>query len=424
MKKMIYGIITSVFVVALGFTIDNFYMRTYADTVTVGTEDSHVHDIEAVITKASMKKKGHIVEKCASCGATISENDIARIKSVKLSRTSYVYNGKAKKPEVMVKDSAGKVISSKNYKVTYQKGRKLPGWYKVTVRFKGNYSGSKVLWFKINPKGAKITGGEYNSKSITVKVKKTDKNITGYQVRVARNKTGTEAKLKNSKSSNIKVNGLKSGTNYYISVRTFKNTKKNGKTTKVYSSWSKVIGFKTEGKSQEEKKDEAELCYEMLDLVNEERAKRGLEPYVWGGDLEKGTLVRAKELAKSFSHTRPNGKDSRSAFSYRGGVLDEIIADDSLNEWHTGKDPVGVLRAFLKSDGHRPAIVAKNYYYAEIVEKDFTLNRPDGKIIDYKAGDIYPGRHETYKMCCASYKGYWIIVIDVAEEEEYWELEP
>ncbi len=424
MKKMIYGIITSVFVVALGFTIDNSYMRTYADTVTVGTEDSHVHDIEVVITKASMKKKGQIVEKCASCGVIISENEIARIKSVKLSKTSYTYNGKAKKPEVIIKDSAGKVISSKNYKVTYQKGRKFPGWYKVTVRFKGNYSGSKALWFKINPKGAKITGGEYNSKSITIKVKKTDKNITGYQVRVARNKAGTAVKFKNSKSSKIKVNGLKSGTNYYISVRTFKNTKKSGKTVKVYSSWSKIIGFKTEGKSQEEKKDEAELCYEMLDLVNEERAKRGLEPYVWGEDLEKGTLVRAKELAILWSHTRPDGTDARSAFKYRGGLFDEIIADDSKYYFLYGKQPDVVLDAWLASDGHRPAIILKNYYYAEIVENDFTLNRPDGKIIDYKAGDIYPGRHETYKMCCASYKGYWIMTVDVAEEEEYWELEP
>ena len=424
MKKMIYGIITSVFVVALGFTIDNFYMRTYADTVTVGTEDSHVHDIEAVITKASMKKKGQIVEKCASCGATISENEIARIKSVKLSKTSYAYNGKAKKPEVMVKDSAGKVISSKNYKVTYQKGRKLPGWYKVTVRFKGNYSGSKVLWFKINPKGAKITGGEYNSKSITVKVKKTDKNITGYQVRVARNKTGTEAKLKNSKSSKIKVSGLLSGTNYYISVRTFKNTKKNGKTVKVYSGWSKVIGFKTEGKSQEEKKDEAELCYEMLDLVNEERAKRGLEPYVWGEDLEKGTLVRAKELATLWSHTRPNGKPSGTAFSYRGGLLGEIIADDSKYYFLYGKQPDVVLDAWLASEGHAGCVVAQNYRYAEIVEKDFTNVRPDGQIIDYKVGDVYPGHHDTFKMCCASYKGYWIMTVDIAETEEYWELEP
>lgn len=424
MKKMIYGIITSIFIMALGLTMDTTSMRTYADSVTLDSKECQEHDITTVRTRATLKKKGQIVEKCASCGATISENEIARIKSVKLSKTSYTYNGKVQKPSVLVKDSAGNVISSKDYKITYQKGRKLPGWYKVTVRFKGNYSGSKALWFKINPKGANITEGEYNSKSITVKVKKTDKNIDGYQVRVARNKTGTEAKLKNSKSNKIKVNGLMSGTNYYISVRTFKNSKKNGKTVKVYSSWSKVIGFKTEGKSQEEKKDEAELCYEMLDLVNAERAKRGLEPYVWGEDLEKGTLIRAKELAKSFSHTRPNGKNSRSAFSYRGGVLDEIIADDSLNEWHTGKDPVGVLRAFLKSDGHKHAIITDTYIYAEIATEDYTFVRPDGTIDTYKSGELLPGYHTTYSMCCASYEGYWVIVIDIAEEEEYWELEP
>ncbi len=424
MKKMIYGIITSIFVVALGLTMDTTSMRTYADSVTLDSKECQEHDIKAVTTRATLKKKGQIVEKCASCGATISDTDIARIKSVKLSKTSYTYNGKVQKPSVVVKDSAGKVISSKHYKITYQKGRKLPGWYKVTVSFKGNYSGTKTLWFKINPKGAKITGGEYNSKSITVNVKKTDKNITGYQVRVARNKAGTAAKFKNSKSSKIKVSGLMSGTNYYISVRTFKNTKKNGKTVKVYSSWSKVIGFKTEGKSQEEKKDEAELCYEMLDLVNEERAKRGLEPYVWGEDLEKGTLVRAKELATLWSHTRPNGKPSGTAFTYRGGLLWEIIADDSKYYFLYGKQPDVVLDAWLASDGHRGTIIVNNYIYAEIMKEDTTFIRPDGSIDTYKAGEVCPGYHDTFKMCCASYKGYWIMTVDIEEEEYYWELEP
>lgn len=423
MKKMIYGIITSIFVMALGLTIDITSMRTYADSVTLDSKECQEHDIKTVTSKATLKTKGQIVEKCASCGATMSENEIAGIKSIKLSKTFYIYNGKANKPEVIVKDSDGKVISSNNYKITYQNGRKLPGWYKVTVKFKGNYSGTKTLWFKINPKGAKITGGDYNSKSITVKVKKTDKNITGYQVRVARNKAGTAAKFKNSKSSKIKVSGLMSGTNYYISVRTFKNTKKNGKVVKVYSSWSKVIGFKTEGKSQEEKKDEAELCYEMLDLVNEERAKRGLEPYLWNEELEKGTLIRAKELATLWSHTRPDGSKSFTAYSYCGGAW-EIIADNSKYYFLYGKQPDVVLDAWLASDGHRPFVVGANYQYASVVENDFTNIKPDGTVVNYKAGDIYPGMHFTYSMCCASYKGYWIMTVVDEKQEEYWELEP
>ena len=71
--------------------------------------------------------------------------------SVKLSSAKYTYNGKVKKPTVTVKNSKGKTISSKNYTVSYASGRKNVGKYKVTVKFKGNYSGTKTLYFTISP---------------------------------------------------------------------------------------------------------------------------------------------------------------------------------------------------------------------------------------------------------------------------------
>ena len=41
------------------------------------------------------------------------------------------------------------------------------------------------------------------------------------------------------------IKKLKSKKTYYVRVRTYKTTKVNGKTTKVYSSWSKVKTVKT-----------------------------------------------------------------------------------------------------------------------------------------------------------------------------------
>lgn len=102
------------------------------------------------ITKATFKKNGKIVKKCTGCSEKESAT-IYKLKSVKLSTTSYTYNGKTKKPTVVVKDSKGKKISSKYYTVKYAKGRKNVGKYKVTVTFKGRYSGKKTLCFKINP---------------------------------------------------------------------------------------------------------------------------------------------------------------------------------------------------------------------------------------------------------------------------------
>ena len=73
------------------------------------------------------------------------------IKNIKLSKKSYKYDGKAKKPTVTVKDVYGKKVAKKYYIVKYQKGRKNPGKYKVKVTFKGKYkkAGTITKTFKI-----------------------------------------------------------------------------------------------------------------------------------------------------------------------------------------------------------------------------------------------------------------------------------
>ena len=75
-------------------------------------------------------------------GVYVPEYDIKinlYIKKVKLSKKTYKYDGKAKTPKVTVKASNGKTVSKKYYTVKYQKGRRKPGKYKVTVKFKGKY---------------------------------------------------------------------------------------------------------------------------------------------------------------------------------------------------------------------------------------------------------------------------------------------
>ena len=51
------------------------------------------------------------------------------------------------------------------------------------------------------------------------------------------------------------------------------------------------------------------IAVAAFDLVNEERASRGLAAFTWDDDLELCAQVRATELVTSFSHTRPNGSD-------------------------------------------------------------------------------------------------------------------
>ena len=219
------------------------------DTVTdEGSASGHKWNSGSV-TKATTSVNGKKVYTCNKCGEKKS-TVIYYPKTIKLSTTSYTYNGKEKKPSVTVKGSDGKVISSSNYTVTYASGRKNVGKYKVTIKFKGNYSGTVIKYFKIKPKGTSISSLTKESKAFTVKWKKqstkmSTSRITGYQIQYSTSKTfASNVKTKTvsgySKISK-KITGLKAKKTYYVRVRTYKTV--SG--TKYYSSWSAIKSVKT-----------------------------------------------------------------------------------------------------------------------------------------------------------------------------------
>ena len=206
---------------------------------------AHTHTYQKVITKATLTKDGKIRNKCTACGYVASKvTAIKRVKTVKLSATSYTYNGKAKKPTVSVKDSTGKTVSSKYYTVTYAKGRKNVGTYKVTVKFKGNYSGTKALTFKVNPPKTTVKGLTAGKKSLKVSITKKSSQVTGYQVQYSTSKKFTKATTKTVKSyktTSYTLKSLSAKKTYYVRVRTYKTV--SGK--KYYSAWSTAKYKKT-----------------------------------------------------------------------------------------------------------------------------------------------------------------------------------
>ena len=90
---------------------------------------------------------------CAlGCQAIAITNKPLPDESFALSDTSYIYNGAVRTPNVTVRDIEGTLLKKGiHYDVDYDSGRKNVGTYKVTITMKGNYSGSKILKFKINP---------------------------------------------------------------------------------------------------------------------------------------------------------------------------------------------------------------------------------------------------------------------------------
>ena len=187
------------------------------------TDGSHcsvcntVIKVQTVINATGHKSSGWIVDKAASIGVKGSKHRectickkvletaeipaLSRISiskaSVTLSTSTYAYDGKAKKPGVTVKLSGKTLKNGTDYTVSYSNNTKV-GTAKVTIKGKGNYTGSvsKTYSIKNNFKKATVSGistkaftGKNITQSITVKYNgKTLKNGTDYTVSYSNNK--------------------------------------------------------------------------------------------------------------------------------------------------------------------------------------------------------------------------------------------
>ncbi len=195
--------------------------------------------------KASLSNSGKKTAVCSVCQKSKTVK-INQIKTVSLSRKSYVYDAKTHTPKLTVKDSAGKTLKKDtDYTVKVSGGRKNIGKYTVKVTFKGKYSGTKTLTFRIIPEGVSITNISPLSKGFSVKWKP-QKNITGYIIAYSTSpdfKKGETKKLniKNAKTASATVKKLTAGKKYYVRIQTYKTVKSGNSTENISSGWSKAV---------------------------------------------------------------------------------------------------------------------------------------------------------------------------------------
>ena len=163
---------------------------------------------------------------------------------LKLSKTSYVYNGKNAKPKVTVYNGRKKV-SSKYYKVTY-KNNKNTGYATVIVKGKGKfakYAGKAT--FTIKPKTPKKPVVKKGAKK-TLNVRwYRDAQATKYVVQYSQSskfkgRTTKTVTINSNKTGKIVLKGLTSRKNYYVRVRSCKVV--NGKA--IWGSYSKATKMK------------------------------------------------------------------------------------------------------------------------------------------------------------------------------------
>ncbi len=129
-----------------------------------------------------------------------------------------------------------------------------------------------------------------------------------------------------------------------------------------YVNFGKAEGrFPNAAAAQSSRIETRTVSYEqrVVELVNAERAKAGLPALTMSDSLNAVAKLRATELEKRFSHTRPDGRSCFTAYSECGanyGWKAENIAAGYMT-------PEDAMNGWMNSSGHRANILDPNYKY-------------------------------------------------------------
>ena len=96
---------------------------------------------------------------------------------------------------------------------------------------------------------------------------------------------------------------------------------------------------------------------EIVRLTNSARSQNGYAALVEDGALSEAAAVRAREIARSFSHTRPSGASFSSALSESG--VSYLRAGENIASGQ--KSASEVVNAWMNSPGHRANILNSSY---------------------------------------------------------------
>ncbi|KZX16327.1 CAP domain-containing protein [Methanobrevibacter filiformis] len=97
--------------------------------------------------------------------------------------------------------------------------------------------------------------------------------------------------------------------------------------------------------------DPYEFAFEVLNIVNEERAKFGATPLEMDKELLESAMIRSNELVILMNHSRPDG-------SPIWGLSDLMYGENIAGGQIT---PEAVMRSWMNSTGHRQNILDPSY---------------------------------------------------------------
>lgn len=119
----------------------------------------------------------------------------------------------------------------------------------------------------------------------------------------------------------------------------------------------KVVKKKTASSKTTTDEKETDWKEEMLTLVNAERKKAGLSALKLDEKMCEAAQVRAEECLKSYSHTRPNGKELTTALDEAG--VKYSYWGENIHEKQTSVK--GAMESWMDSEGHKANILGKNF---------------------------------------------------------------
>ena len=279
-----------------------------------------------------------------------------KVKTLDNTKSSYTHTSSKKYP----------IVVGQKYQYTvkaYNKKTKKSGSYNKTG-----------LTTRTIPQTVKLTSAKANNGKVNVTWNKAggaDKYVLFYKIQTSEFTTNW-----------TKVVTLDSSVTSYTVKYPFKNTT-NIYTVKSYNSASKVYGkydnngisvFVTSGGTggNDSDKDDAgdditptpapvnaeSMASEVIRLTNIERAKAGRSALIYNAGLQRGAMMRAKEISTYFSHTRIDGESGDATLheAGAGNISDENIAAGQ-------RTPEAVVQAWMKSSGHKVALLRSSNLY-------------------------------------------------------------
>ncbi|MBQ8786053.1 MAG: CAP domain-containing protein [Oscillospiraceae bacterium] len=220
-------------------------------------------------------------------------------------------------------------------------------------------AGGKTLKCKITVKKSFITAkndeisiSNGKTKSFTVSVtgsKKLAYNNSNPKVCTVTSAKWVDGKLK------FTVKGKSSGTaQIKVYAKGYSKSTLETITVTVGNGSSLTVG----GTASSEEKSSSTLteAEKVVELVNAERAKKGLSALTMDSTLNEVAQLRAKEITSKFSHTRPDGTECFTAFDELGAkhgyAAENIAAGQSSAE--------RVMNGWMNSQGHYDNIMSSN----------------------------------------------------------------